>query len=79
MPDPSGSPTFSVVDYFSLTTLDVGVFIDFSFYKAKGSLQKWKPQILTTLKLREEGISITNAYAEGMNNQIATLIKIHMD
>lgn len=37
---------------------------------------KWGNEIRTTLRLRDEGCAITNSRAEGMNNNIATLVKL---
>lgn len=44
--------------------------------KVAATLQKWGPEIRRTFELRELGEYHSNSPAEGMNNRIATLIKI---
>lgn len=39
------------------------------------TFEKWREDIVKTFELRAEGILISNAYCEGMNNLISTFIK----
>ncbi|MCR5491561.1 MAG: ISL3 family transposase [Bacilli bacterium] len=44
--------------------------------KVANTYEKWWPEITATFRMREEGAFHSNSPAEGMNNRIATLIKL---